>query len=384
MEPVLNVITVLIFLGVAQALFLGFFFFTGGRGATLSNRYLGLFLLALGAIILEMMLSYSGYIVRVIHLVDFSEPVNFLVGPLLYLSVRARITPNAPFRRRQLWHFVPFVLYALYHIPYMMQSAEFKEVAWSQAWRGTEGGPSITPTMNIDILGIRSVVTELTVVHIALYTAAAWRSLVGAFRGRGLHWWGRGGDELVWLRTFLLQFSLVCLSVAVVKLWFHHDLGDYLIALFITIVIYTTSASVIGRSSVLMSSPRRTVRKYERSALAPERVDAVLARLTQVMAEEKPYLESSLTLGDLAAAVKVSPHHLSQVLNDAVGTSFHHYLAQHRIDEAKRLLAGPDRDRLRIEDIAERVGYSSKSSFNTAFRRLVGVTPSQYRTSQES
>ena len=74
---------------------------------------------------------------------------------------------------------------------------------------------------------------------------------------------------------------------------------------------------------------------------------------------------------------------LSQVLNETAGLKFRDYLAQHRIEEAKRLLADPEED-LRIEDIAERVGYFSKSSFNTTFRRLTGVTPSQFRSSNKA
>ena len=194
----------------------------------------------------------------------------------------------------------------------------------------------------------------------------------------------RDDEVLGWLRGFVLQFSLVGLSVVVVKVAFPNDLGDYLIALLMTVIVYITSASVIGRSSVFASEARRTGRKYEKSALGPEQADAVLERLTRVMADQKPHLTPSLTLGDLARLVRVSPHHLSQVLNDAAGTSFHEYLARHRIEEAKRLLSGPDRDALRIEDIAERVGYNSKSSFNTTFRRLTGVTPSQYRDSRDS
>lgn len=59
MDPILNIITVLIFLGVIQELFLGLFFLAGGREGSVSNRYLGLFLIALGSVILEMMLGYK-------------------------------------------------------------------------------------------------------------------------------------------------------------------------------------------------------------------------------------------------------------------------------------------------------------------------------------
>ena len=102
------------------------------------------------------------------------------------------------------------------------------------------------------------------------------------------------------------------------------------------------------------------------------------------MRRERPHLQPSLTLSELAELVQSSSHHLSQVLNESLGESFHEYLARHRVEEAKRLLSGPEKEQLRIEDLAERVGYYSKSSFNNAFRRLTGLTPSQFRSSQQA
>jgi AraC-like DNA-binding protein len=384
-EPILNIFTVLIFLGVVQALFLSLFFLFRGGEASVSNRYFGLLLFALAAVILEMLLGYSGYITRVIHLVDFSEPVNFTLGSLLYLAARTRIRPEEGFRPRQLLHLIPFVLYAVYHVPYLMQSGEFKELAWLEAWRAPDSDAAgAVVTADVDPLHIRAVVTELTMLHVFAYTAGTLRALAVAFRERGLSLWRRGGAELAWLRNFVLQFVLMGIGVVIVKATFPNDLGDYVVALIVTGIVYATSASVIGRSAFFSDLQWRRGRKYEKSALTSERCEEVLGRLKGIMAEKKPYLKPSITLSELAALVNVSPHHLSQVLNEAAGCTFHHYLARHRIEEAKRLLSGGEKDGLRIEEVAERVGYYSKSSFNTAFRRIIGVTPSQYRSSRKS
>ena len=382
MEPFLNFSAVIIFLGVVQGVFLGLFFLFRSDRFKTSNRYLGLLLLAAAAVMLEMLLGYTGYMTKVIHLVDFSEPVNFVVGPLLFLAVKTRIDPDKQGRRRWL-HFLPFAFYTLYQVQFYIQSAEFKHQVWMDAWRpdAASGGARLHPSYNIDPLLLRSHVTELAVAHVTLYLFAALWTIRTAFAQRGERWWSREPEELAWLRTFVLRFLLVVAGLVVVKLTFPHDVGDYIFAMLITLVIYMTTVHVVRRSSFFGEGPALGPRKYEKSALTPELRDTVLERLDNTMATDKPYLEPSLTLRDLAGRVKVSPHHLSQVLNEALGCTFHDYLAQRRIDEAKRLLSDPANDKLRIEDLAERVGYFSKSSFNTTFKRLTGMTPSGFRES---
>jgi AraC-like DNA-binding protein len=55
--------------------------------------------------------------------------------------------------------------------------------------------------------------------------------------------------------------------------------------------------------------------------------------------------------------------------------------AEYRVTEAKKLLR--DKPNIKVEEIAEQVGYSSKSSFNTVFKKLTGVTPSEYRAKKK-
>ena len=64
-----------------------------------------------------------------------------------------------------------------------------------------------------------------------------------------------------------------------------------------------------------------------------------------------------------------------------MGKSFFEMLAWYRVEEAKRLIREDPEARLTVEDIAEQVGYNSKSSFNTVFKKLTGQTPSEFRRS---
>jgi AraC-like DNA-binding protein len=84
-------------------------------------------------------------------------------------------------------------------------------------------------------------------------------------------------------------------------------------------------------------------------------------------------------LADLATRLKISTHQLSQVINEGLGKNFFEMTAEYRVQEAQARLR--DQPHLKVEEIAEQVGYLSKSSFNTAFKKITGQTPSEWRSS---
>ncbi|WP_196139905.1 helix-turn-helix domain-containing protein [Aliikangiella sp. G2MR2-5] len=112
-------------------------------------------------------------------------------------------------------------------------------------------------------------------------------------------------------------------------------------------------------------------------ALDAETRKNILAAVECHMHEHKPYLQNQLTLQELAEAVGVSGHHLSETLNQQAGKNFYLYINQYRIDEVCRQLQS-DQSKKFI-DLALAAGFSSKSTFNAAFKQLTGKTPSQYR-----
>ena len=88
-------------------------------------------------------------------------------------------------------------------------------------------------------------------------------------------------------------------------------------------------------------------------------------------------LDPLLTMPKLASAVGATPNQLSFVLNQHLGKSFFDFVNEVRVDEASRLLIEePNRT---ILDIATEVGFNSKSTFNQAFKKITGHTPSNYR-----
>lgn len=101
--------------------------------------------------------------------------------------------------------------------------------------------------------------------------------------------------------------------------------------------------------------------------------------LKDFMLTEKPYLNPSLTIRNLADELKMNSRELSVLINQHLNQHFFDFVNEYRIEEAKEILKNPDKKEFTILEILYEVGFNSKSSFNTAFKKHTGLTPTQYR-----
>lgn len=119
--------------------------------------------------------------------------------------------------------------------------------------------------------------------------------------------------------------------------------------------------------------------KYIHSSLNHHHAERLLQRLDELMENEEPYLDNQLTLGRLADMLSVSPHHLSQALNEHRQQNFYDFINRARIERAKQLLSSSMHQHLSVLDIAFEVGFNNKTSFNKAFKKHTEQTPSAFR-----
>lgn len=106
-----------------------------------------------------------------------------------------------------------------------------------------------------------------------------------------------------------------------------------------------------------------------------------LEELNVLMDTEKPYINQKLKLDDLAAQSGLSKHSLSKLLNEEYRYGFAQYVKEFRVKEAKQLIH--TRNELSLEGIGFEAGFSSKSSFFDAFKKITNSTPSEYRKAQQ-
>ncbi|HEV3258593.1 MAG TPA: AraC family transcriptional regulator [Gemmataceae bacterium] len=121
-----------------------------------------------------------------------------------------------------------------------------------------------------------------------------------------------------------------------------------------------------------------------RHVSAPRRLDrgrdGVLprGRLRAVVEYIEEHLDGCPTLEQLAAVVRLNPYHFARQFKAATGLPPHQYVILRRVERTKQLLqAGTD---LSLAEVAQHAGFSDQSQFSRHFKRLVGVTPGQFRT----
>lgn len=382
MEPSLNPWTIVILLAAAHGLLLSLFLFLHKRGNQAANRILAILIFVFSLRLLEVVAIWTKYLQVVPHLFATTAAFKYLYGPLLYFYAKALIG-DLSLKKNQVLHFMPFAVHAYIHLPLYMAPHEFKIDLLTNYI--LIDSPSVA--LSWDRYFIFAI---LQIPHLLFYTYLTWKML-----GRK-HQPENGASltlekiKLRWLQRLLTGFG--CLWGA----WFLYTIAiifgtDYYIELdyFVTgsaslviyLIGYTTfhQPEIISDGLVVKHAP-----KYERSTLDSEQAKSYAKMLLAIMEVEKPFTKSDLKLQDLAQRLSISPHHLSQILNEKLQQNFNDFINRYRIEEAKRRLADPHESNTTILEIAYDVGFNNKASFNSAFKKYLGLTPTQFKRSQLS
>ena len=105
--------------------------------------------------------------------------------------------------------------------------------------------------------------------------------------------------------------------------------------------------------------------------------------LLDYIKEKEVYKDHDITLGRLAKELSMTPHLLSQIINEQFSCNFNDFINSYRIEEAKLMLADKGKNNFTIASIAYDCGFNTLSAFNTAFKKFTGLTPSQFRAREK-
>lgn len=104
----------------------------------------------------------------------------------------------------------------------------------------------------------------------------------------------------------------------------------------------------------------------------------ILQRLKEINDEQRVFVRKDLSLNELATMLHTNKTYLSEIINRQFGMNFNDYINQLRITEACRIIMDPDSVRLSYDQIAEQCGFSSKSTFYAAFKKVTGMSPAAF------
>lgn len=146
-----------------------------------------------------------------------------------------------------------------------------------------------------------------------------------------------------------------------------------------SLLIYAISFFVLKNNTIFNLDKKK---KYNNLNLTQEELERHKLKIIRIMEEQKPYLQTDFSLSKCAELTCIPGHVLSFVLSESLKQNFIHFVNTYRIEEAKQALLDSRKQHLSIAGIAIDCGFNSLSSFNTAFKKFTGSTPSNYKKKQ--
>lgn len=378
----LNFVDFVILLGVAQGIMLFITsLFRKGRG----EKFKAALFFFLTGIILEIFLNRTGYMYFVIPLVDFSEPFQFAIPPLIYLLI-LNIDPNVKLKK---WgfHFIPFMVYTMFFIPFYLAPYEYKFEIYYYVHHLVEWKTTGHYELLHKLGNIRRFQMFFWYFQMVIYLVLSFQKLAHFYQNPKRE---VSKLEVNWWFVFNIIIAVLIVVTLVVKMTYVRDFGDHIIASFLTGIVYCSSLTELLRPSVMhqpIAKPDETseeLPKATTSGIKEEKKLEIQQKLLTLMSDKKLFTDSLISVGKLAKLIGEPAYLVSQVINEKMEASFYDWIAQYRIEEAKRLMTNPKTSQYTIEQIAEEVGYNSKSAFNKAFKKFTGQTPSEFRTASIS
>ena len=315
-------------------------------------------------------------------LYELSYQLPFLYGPLIYLFTK-QLLQRQLFQWPDLFHFIPFAILVFFFIVGHLNTE--------------------SPTVLFPFLLVKSrLVMQLVSLYLYHYLALQYwldnRRSVQRFSPPGQL-------QLGWLKKFIYSSFFVCAAIAFLNYFMvllypqlnYVRPGFLVLTLFIYWIsyealyhpeVFSVIRGYAGEvNTVIENLPKlivhRPPRKYLKSNLTEEEAARIMNRMNILMRDQKPHLDTGISIDILAGMLDSNRHHLSQVLNEKLKKSFYDYINFYRVEEAKILLTDAGKSNHKIASIAYDAGFNSLSTFNDVFRKMTGITPSQFKKHTE-
>ncbi|SJZ60213.1 helix-turn-helix domain-containing protein [Sediminibacterium ginsengisoli] len=335
-------------IGAFNGLVLAVYFLFLSKRKTIPGFYLGILLAALSLRIGKAVLVYFNSNLPVIYL-QVGLSACLMIGPALFFFAESSVKPAPQHSKRARWQLslwlgaaVLFGLvfpYATHRALWGLYIIRFIYAVW------------IIYVVAAGVM-LRSLFGRLRSTSNPLRSAEKW--LLGIY-----------GSNVLICFSFVIAllfrdicetyyggaviFSIVLYSMIFIRLYFNQAAGDFYLL------------------------PAKTTPKKMPGA----NMEAMLQSLGQLMQQKELYKNANLTVSELARHMNIPSHQLSQLLNEGLNKNFTSYVNGFRIGKACDMIT--EGHPYSLESIGYEVGFNSKSTFYTAFKKITGTTPNLYK-----
>jgi AraC-like DNA-binding protein len=376
---------ILFILLIFQLLFLSFFLFTNNKGKRVSNILLGSFFLCICLNLVDVFLLMTKVYYSNTSFALWGSCLPLLFGPILFLYTQSVLYKDFSFSGKKMKHFLPFIIFfTLTELTYLLQPRNIRENI-------------LNNIVDSRLPRAAYLVSLLIFMQFLFYVFASLR-LIGKYKKAASENFSNSRYiNVSWLYSTMVFFMLIMFLSTVngllsLTFWAKY----YFLAL--NLIVF---AVLMFINQVLLKALRRpyffsfsensdnidslpiALRSGSSGPESAEK-EKILQQILQYMRDRKPWLEPELTLDQLAAQLSIRPKILSQLINEKLQQNFFDFINRYRIEEAGRLLINPVDKKITILEVLYEVGFNSKSSFNTLFKKYTGLTPSEFKKKNQS
>ncbi|MBC2845726.1 helix-turn-helix domain-containing protein [Winogradskyella flava] len=362
------------------SLLLALFVLTVKTNSKKANRFLGVYFLIFAIHI--SVFFYSKYITLPSILEMLRDHIAFFTSPLLFLYIISSIYSDFKLKPNHLLHLLPFIVQILIFSPrFYFANINTRNFLLENLNNTIEGKLSIIFGLFIAFFYLTAMFLELRKYkqlllenysnksafnYKWLYQLLILLSIIFCFSffKQTYKFFGTNVEILNILRVILTLTLLVFLTWIVLKSMYYPDLFRNI-----------NSEHTLAKKILIEDSITNKSEKDSREDIS---------RLLEFMETEEPYLDATLTLQKLADKIELPNRDVSIMINHNLNQHFFDFINQFRIQKAQNILLNPKNNQLTIQQIMYEVGFNSKSSFYTAFKKQTGVTPSEYRKTHNS
>jgi len=380
----MDFVGIVLIIGAIQGFALSFLIYQKGR-TLFANRFLYSLMLVFSITLVSLWLSDLGYYLTYPKMMFTLEGIQLVIFPLYFLYSKYLTGKEEDFNKKDWIHFLPFVAYKIFLIPfYFMSEKEIFDFLNS----------SLISNHPLQYIIFNWVIIFQGLVYLIFVIVRVKK------RDKFIdnHFSSNYNIKLDWLKnaSYLGILTTLVFLIENILLFINNSPSETfgLSSVAAAVYIYAIGYLGLSRSGVFtelvtietkeLEKEYFTNDKYEKSGLSEEKADEYYQKLILLMEEEKIFKQIKLTLGELAEMISISSHNLSEVINTKTEMNFFDFINRYRIEEVKKEIIKPENDNLTLLAVAMDVGFNSKSSFNTLFKKYVGLTPSKYRDSLKS
>jgi AraC-like DNA-binding protein len=363
-----SLISLLSFLITFQLLFVGIFLITHKKGNRRNNSLLGTIFILIAWNMGFLTLQMNDVVIQWEFLQHIDDGFFLLYGPIFYLYAQGVIFKDFKLSRGHLLHLMPYLLLTILLL--------FLR--------------NLTPNISEEIIKNNLpwqfyLISALMYAHLFVYLVLTYKSLLKYRKIIKDKYSQIDQINLDWLSGSINTFGLVAFVSLIqnfITLAGNRSVFIAALVLLLIFIFYFVNKVILKalrQPELFAGIAQNETSKYLGSNLTSNQIEEYKKQLLALLRTEKPFLDPQVSLADLSEKLSVSTKHLSQVINQSFNKSFFDFINTYRIQEVQQILKESSDDKLTVLEAMYEAGFNSKSSFNTAFKKETGQTPTEFR-----